>query len=223
MQQLTERSWRKLKSVLQPLPRRAENAYATHVPILIGLAAIRPIRRVLEFGCGHYSTKTFLQRSAFPDLKELHSVENDAGWAETMRDAVKEDRRCVVTVANGAMCDAVEKFDVESFDLILVDDSTNAEQRAATIRALSGVHPLNPWLVIHDFEVEEYRRASSAFKQRFTFKAYNPQTGLISNSDLPNELKTLNRRLKDNSPRLRPDDAEGWLRILRNLCTTSSP
>ena len=215
MQQLTERSWRKLKSVLQPLPPRAENDYATHVPVLIGLAAIRPIARVLEFGCGHYSTKTFLSRSAFPDLKELHSVENDARWAETIREGVKDDARSVLTVVNGAISDAVRRFNLEKFDLILVDDSTNAEQRAATIRALSGVHPSNPWLVIHDYEVEKYRLASAAFKQRFTFKAYNPHTGLVSNGGLPSALKTLDQRLKNNSSRLAPDNVEDWLRVLR--------
>ena len=65
MQQLTTRGWRKLKSVLRPLPPRAENAYATHIPVLVGLGSIRRIERVLEFGCGHYSTKTFLRRSVF--------------------------------------------------------------------------------------------------------------------------------------------------------------
>ena len=216
MQQLTSRSWRKLKSVIQPLPPRAENAYATHLPVLIGLAAIRPLRRVLEFGCGHYSTKTFLQRSVFPDLEELQSVENDPAWGETMRDATRDDARSNVTVVSGAMSAAVRQFDLETFDLILVDDSTNAGERAATIRALSSLCPLNPWLVIHDYEVDEYRSASSAFKQRFVFKAYNPHTGLISNSGFPRAVKILDRRIKDNSSALGPDDAENWLRILRN-------
>jgi Methyltransferase domain len=220
MQQLTARSWRKLKSALYPLPPRAENAYATHVPVLIGLAAIRPVERVLEFGCGHYSTKTFLNRSIFPNLKELQSVENDAEWAETMREAVKDESRCVVTAVSGAMCDAVRRFDLETFDLILVDDSTNAEQRAATIRALSDLRPVNPWLVIHDYEVEEYRRASSDFKQRFTFRAYNPHTGLISNAGFTGALKILDQRLKDNSSRLEPDNAEGWLQIFAPKCAS---
>jgi hypothetical protein len=214
MQQLTVRSWRKLKSVLQPLPPRAENAYATHIPVLIGLAGIRPIRRVLEFGCGHYSTKTFLDRSLFPELEALQSVETDPTWAATMRETVESDPRCTVTDVSGKTCAAVQKFDLEAFDLILVDDSTNAEDRAATIRALSNYQPSNPWLVIHDYEVEEYRNASSAFKQRFTFRAYNPHTGLVSNSGLTSAVKTLDERIKNNSSRLRPDDAEGWLRIL---------
>ena len=215
MQQLTTRSWRKLKSVLRPLPPRAENAYATHVPVLIGLAAMRRIERVLEFGCGHYSTKMFLKRSVFPDLKVLHSVENDAHWAETIREAVRDDARSGVTVVDGAMADAVRKFDLEPFDLILVDDSTSAEERAATIRALCDRNPSNPWLVIHDYEVEEYQRASSSLKQRFIFKAYNPHTGLLANGDFTSGVRTLDRQLKTNSTRLRPDNVDGWLRVLR--------
>src|SRR5690349_2182595 len=119
-------NWRKLKSVLQPLPTRAQNAYATHLPVLIGLGAIRPLRRVLEFGCGDYSTRTFLQRSVFPDLEALQSVENDPAWAAKAREVIRDDARCKVTVAGGKTCDAVRGFDLEAFDLMLVDDSTNA-------------------------------------------------------------------------------------------------
>ena len=215
MQQLTTRSWRKLKSVLRPLPPRADNAYATHVPVLIGLAALRRIERVLEFGCGHYSTKTFLKRSVFPDLKVLHSVENDPHWAQTIRETVKDDTRSVVTVVDGAMAAAVRTFDLETFDLILVDDSTSADQRAATIHTLCDLNPSNPWLVIHDYEVEEYQRASSALKQRFTFKAYNPHTGLLANSEFTRGVRTLDRQLKNNRARLRPDNVDGWLRVFR--------
>jgi hypothetical protein len=215
VRQLTTRTWCKLKSVLQPLPPRAQNAYATHIPILIGLAALRSMRRVLEFGCGYYSTKTFLNHAAFPDLKELQSVENDPNWAQTIREAIKDETRCTVTIVSGEMFAAVRKFDLEAFDLILVDDSTIAEDRAHTIQALSSRHPLNPWLVIHDYEVEEYRCASSAFKKRFTFKAYNPRTGLISNSGFPSAIKTLDQQLKNHRSSVAPDDADGWLRILR--------
>ena len=175
----------------------------------------RRIERVLELGCGHYSTKTFLNRAAFPDLKELHSVENDPVWAETMRDAAGNDGRGVVHVVTGAMSDAVSKFDLESFDLVLVDDSKTADQRAATIRTLSELHPLNPSLLIHDYEIDEYQRASYSFKQRFTFKAYNPQTGLVSNSTEVREWKALDKRIKANSLRLEPDDIEGWVGVFK--------
>src|SRR5215213_4818969 len=123
-----------------PLPPRAENDYATHVPILIGLAGIRRVERVLELGCGNYSTKTFLNRSAFPHLKTLQSFENDDAWANTIRTDVAHDSRCSITSVTGAMADAVSTLDLESFDLIFIDDSTTSEQRAATIRSLSVLH-----------------------------------------------------------------------------------
>ena len=139
-------------------------------------------------------------------------MENDLRWAETMRAAVQDDARSNVTVVSGAMCNAVPKFDLEAFDLIFVDDSTNAADRAATILALASRRPSNPWLVIHDYEVEEYRRASAGFKERFTFKAYNPHTGLVCNSGLPNTVKRLDQRLKHSALSLAPDNADGWLR-----------
>src|SRR6185295_2581550 len=74
------------------LAPRARNDYATHIPILIGLARLREIRSVLEFGCGNYSTLTFLNRFAFPQLERLHSIENDDSWASTMQEAAKDDR-----------------------------------------------------------------------------------------------------------------------------------
>lgn len=215
MQQLTTRSWRKLKSVLSPLPPRARNDYATHVPVLIGLASLHRIERVLEFGCGHFSTRTFLNRAAFPDLKELQSVENDPGWAEAMRETIENDERCALKVVTGAMCDAASSFDLEVFDLVLVDDSRTADERAATIRKISRAKPERSWIVIHDYEIADYQRAASGFNTRFTFKTYNPQTGVVLNSNETHKLKTLDKQIKANGTRLEPDDVAGWLRVFK--------
>ena len=216
MQQLTTRGWRKIKSVLQPLPPRARNDYATHVPVLIGLAGIRNVERVLELGCGNYSTKTFLNRDAFPHLKALRSVENDPLWARTMRLGVAGDSRCTITFTSGSIGDAVSTIDLEQFDLIFVDDSTSAEQRAATITALSALHPQNPWTVVHDYEVADYQRAATGFSHRFIFDAYNPATGVVFNfrNERQTDLKHLKQRLTTHSNRLEPDDIDGWLRVL---------
>lgn len=177
---------------------------------------MRNVERVLELGCGNYSTRTFLNRSVFPHLKELQSIDNDAAWGEKIREAVKHDNRCRVNIVTGPMSDVVSTLDLETFDLIFADDSTTADQRAATITALSALHPQNPWTVIHDYEVDDYQRASSTFKRRFAFKAYNPETGLVSNNGVPlPEFKALDKRLKANSPRLDPDDVSAWLRVLR--------
>lgn len=218
MQQLTTRTrlrWHKLKCVLNPSPLRARNDYATHVPVLLGLAALRRVERVLEFGCGNYSTKTFLNRAAFPDLKELQSVENDRAWAEQLRAVVGPDARCVVNVVSGRISDAVGRFDLESFDLVLIDDSKNASERAATIRAVFDGGTERTWIVVHDYEVFDYQNAAVGFKHRFTFKGYNPQTGLVFNSTPQHDFKGLDKLIRTNRTRIEPDDLAGWLQVFR--------
>ncbi len=194
---------------------RALNDYATHVPILIGLARLREIKSVLEFGCGYYSTLTFLNRAAFPHLERLQSVENDASWAETIHEAAKSDERWTLKLIRREIADSVSTLDLEAFDLVLIDDSKTSTQRSATIRAVAGKQPQRPWIVIHDFEVDEYRRAATGFKQRHIFKAFNPETGVLSNSpDRVTQWKFLDRTIKARSKGLEADKTGRWIRAL---------
>lgn len=188
---------------------RARNDYATHVPILIGLARLREIKSVIEFGCGYYSTLTFLNRAAFPHLERLQSVENDSSWAETIHEAAKSDERWTLKLIRREIADAVP--DLEAFDLVLIDDSKTSAQRTATIRAVAAKQPQHPWIVIHDFEIEEYRRAAAGFKQRHVFKAFNPETGVVSNN--PSHWKSLDRIIRSNKM-LDADQTARWIRIL---------
>ena len=192
---------------------RALNDYATHVPVLIGLARLRKIKSVLEFGCGNYSTLTFLNRAAFPQLERLLSIENDVAWAETLRASVKDDERWRLELVEGEISDSVAELNLEAFDLILIDDSKTSAQRAATIRNVVRKQPRHPWIVIHDFEVDEYQQAASGFQRRHRFRAYNPETGLMwNNGNGPSRPKALNRILKNNAGALAPDDIEGWIK-----------
>src|SRR6185295_18218708 len=102
---------------------RALKDYATHIPILIGLARSREVRNVLEFGCGRYSTLTFLNASAFPHLERLNSIENDDSWAATIQEVAKGDDRWTLHIVNSEISESVRDLDLESFDLILIDDS----------------------------------------------------------------------------------------------------
>lgn len=194
---------------------RALNDYATHVPILIGLARLREIRSVLEFGCGYYSTLTFLNRAAFPHLERLQSVENDASWAETIHEAAKSDERWTLKLIRREIADSVPVINLEAFDLILIDDSKTSTQRSATIRAVAGKQPQRAWIVIHDFEIGEYRRAAADFKQRHVFKAFNPETGVLCNTPTRvSEWKHLDRTIKARSKGLEADQTGRWIRTL---------
>jgi hypothetical protein len=192
---------------------RALNDYATHIPILIGLARLREVRSVLEFGCGRYSTLTFLNALAFPHLERLHSIENDDSWAQTIQEAAGNDPRWRLQLVEGEIAESVADLDLESFDLILIDDSKTSEQRAATIRAIAAREPKHPWIVIHDFEFGEYRRAASAFQHRHRFRAYNPETGVVTNQ--MNEWRIIDRVIKSKAKLLEPDAVVQWIDSFR--------
>ena len=195
---------------------RALNDYATHIPILIGLARMREIRSVLEFGCGRYSTLTFLNELVFPHLERLHSIENDDSWAQTIQEAAKGDPRWTLRLVNSEISESVSDLDLESFDLILIDDSKTSAQRAATIRAVARKQPKHPWIVIHDFEVDEYRRAAFDFKHQHRFRAYNPETGVMANQI--SEWKTIDRIIKSKAKVFEPDAVVSWIECLRQDC-----
>jgi precorrin-6B methylase 2 len=143
----------------------------------------------------------------------LHSIENDDSWATTIQHAAKDDQRWTLQLVNGEIADAIP--DLESFDLILIDDSKTSTQRAATIRAIARKQPLHPWIVIHDFEVEEYRDAASAFKHCLRLRAYNPETGVVANSRL--DLRTLSRSLKQNAKSHDPDNIAAWSNVILQI------
>src|ERR1700752_5425053 len=131
--------WRRVKDLLRPVKKtlfgpapRAKNDYATHVPVLIGLSKIGPIKSVLELGSGKYSTLTFLNREVFPDLEVLDSFETDPDWAERVRELVKLDKRATMHVVDGPMVEAVGRIDLDVYDLVFVDDSSTSVDRATT-------------------------------------------------------------------------------------------
>jgi hypothetical protein len=140
------------------------------------------------------------------------SVENDSSWAETIHEAAKSDERWTLKLIRREIADSVPTLDLEAFDLILIDDSKTSTQRSATIRAVADRHPQRPMIAIHDFEVDEYRRAASDFKQRHTFKAFNPETGVVSNNLL--QLKSLDRAIRARSKTLEADQTGRWIRTL---------
>lgn len=179
---------------------------------MIGLARIREVRKVLEFGCGYYSTLTFLNAAVFPHLERLVSVENDAAWAGTIQETAKNDPRWTLDLVDGEISESVSTLDLEAYDLILIDDSETSDQRVCTIREVTKRMPHRPWIVIHDFEVENYRRAASGFRQTHRFKAYNPNTGFLwNNTTHARRAKSIDRIIKANAKSLQPDDIDSWL------------
>lgn len=195
----------------------AEELFASHLPVLAGLARLIPVRRVLELGAGHHSTPAFLDRGAFRNLETLRSVEDDPVWVEKMSGMVRDDPRVdLVTVAK-PMSDAVTRLQVGTYDLVFIDDSTGQEERVKTIRKVANESAASAsLLVIHDYEWELYQEAATKFRRRFKFTALVPNTGVVWNKAPVDfrRLKELNALIEEHSQRTKPQDFSEWVRIL---------
>jgi len=196
---------------------RAEKDYATHIPVLLSLAQAIKVEKVLELGCGEYSTLTFLNTTAFPSLVTLDSLETDQAWLDKISEVVGDDSRLRSRFVPGAMLTAIEETNLDEYDLIFVDDSTTSEERSATITALSRRQPKRPVIVIHDFEVQAYRHAAKTFQHQFTSRAFNPQIGIVWNGekDLTKALRRAEAVMKRYAKKLDPDNVREWESALR--------
>ena len=206
-----------LKNRLSGIAPRSINDYATHIPILVGIAQRFQIRRVLELGCGAFSTSTFLNRKIFADLERLDSYETDRSWLEKTATAFQGDDRFRPTLISGAIAPGFRETKLEVFDLIFVDDSSSAAERKETVRQLANQSLPHQLIVIHDFEIGDYRDAASTFEHRQIFREFTPQTGVVWNGfpEVVAVLKKLNRQIIHHSKNIPVDDATGWRRVLR--------
>lgn len=198
----------------------ADCPYATHLPVLIGLARVRRIRRVLELGSGIHSTPLFLNKQVYPDLDFLVSLEDDPAWFETVRSAAGHDSRLdlrkVAAVSSGIPAD------ISEFDLIFVDDSRTCAERTSTIvkvheRIPSGI------VAIHDFEQRSYRRAARLFAHHFVFGSLTPQVGVVwSDADVDHQELLRLRALISLNVAMTPSDIQGWHQALSCLMPSTS-
>ena len=197
-------------------PARAQNQFATHLPILIGLARMVPIRRVLELGCGNHSTSTFLDCRAFPDLIALESLETDAAWARRIAEENRREPRLNLRLVEDPLETVLRELPLNAYDLLLVDHSDKYEIRAATISFLAHRAPGRTLILLHDYEIPLYRRAARGFRHRFEFKAFTPSTCLACGHFPVRRaaLRLLDRAIKRQACTLRPDDAAAWIAVL---------
>ena len=102
------------------------------------------VRTVLELGCGLFSTPLFLDRSVFPEVTRVDSLENDAQWAAKVASAFGSDPRLAVHYVEGPIGDRVAAMDLAEYDVILINDSSSEAERAQTIRAVAQDAPRGP-------------------------------------------------------------------------------
>jgi hypothetical protein len=207
------RYWRFIDQRLKPLRPRGANPYLTHLPVLLALRFLRPVRRVLELGAGRFSTLAFLDRQCFPELERIVSVENDPRWVEQIRVLAGGDPRLELRAVSGTVSKAAAQEALAEYDTIFVDDSRSVADRTETIATIARKRPERPVVVIHDFEILEYRYAALPFSHCVRFRGLSPNVGVVWNgAGLPTRpLRRLDVRLRELPlPALAPDHP-GWL------------
>jgi hypothetical protein len=209
---------RKCRSVARRIQRKLWppiDVYATHIPVLIAMPRLRAIQRVVEFGCGPFSTLAFLNRRVYPQLVELISFETDRLWADRIRARVN-DPRLQMHVVDRPMSETARGVNLDSSDLVFVDDSTSVEDRAATIRAVLDRPLTQPWVVLHDMENAAYRAAVPDHLNRAAFEAYTPHTWVVwqdANAGADG-LPVVAQLIARYASRRRPDQIESWLALV---------
>lgn len=199
--------------IVAPPAARAAEPYGTHVPVLIGIARQVHVRTVLELGCGRYSTPTFLDRAAFPDLEQLHSFESDATWREEVLALNEGDPRLEITLVSMKMAAVISSLRFAPYDLILVDDSADEASRAATVAEVARNRVSTNIIVIHDYETESYRRAAQGIPRQFAFTAFNPHTGVGWEGEALDirRLERMQQLLKRYASRIAAHDRKRWI------------
>ncbi len=114
-------------------------------------------------------------------------------------------------------------MDIDGYDLIFIDDSRSEDARVRTIRAIAAKRPPGI-VVIHDFEIESYRRAAAAFENRYWFKALNPNCGILWNA-FSLDVGGLERisRIVRLRPWILPTDDQRWRRLFSGISLRAEP
>lgn len=193
--------YRTLTSRLVPV---SSDAYATHLPILIGVAALLTPRRILELGSGRFSTVAFCDPELFPTVEHVHTMEDDANWAELVK-AMPIDRDRISFELVPSIRGRLSEIDLEPYDLIFVDNAMSVTERAATLRVVLALAPANAVVVVHDFEWRAYRAEVAATWREYTFAVWRPLSGVIWKGDQLTKsalgaLEKIMRKNREESP-----------------------
>jgi hypothetical protein len=144
--------------------------YGSHVPFLTWIGQhVTPIRWVLELGAGQHSTPLWLNRSVFPQVERVVSVEQNEGWVPKVADS-----RLQVDVARFAEM----LVTTHQYDLVFIDNGPTDDDRMRAIKAIMDM-PRLPLVVLHDWEDKRYRDAAEGRYDWALTDDANPQTALL--------------------------------------------
>jgi hypothetical protein len=197
------------------LAPRSEEPYATHVPVLVGIAAAFKPNVLVEFGSGMFSTLSFLDRIAFPSLKAVRSYENNQQWFDQMRQRLPSNAGVDLEFVEGQMYRAVDRATTSAAAMIFIDDSVSAEERAHTVQEVARRCGPEPLVVMHDHDLLKLRLATHKFEHRIAFETYNPQTSVMwhGHPERRPVVEEVVRIIRQNATNILLSDVRAWTEV----------
>jgi hypothetical protein len=157
-----------------------ESKYASHLPVLKMLYEIRPYNNVLEFGCGNYSTKYFVE-----NCNHVTSIENmDEKWYDKIKNEIKSDRFTISYAYGFGAVESFKKFR-KNYDFIFVDGIERPE-------CINASFEHSPVIAIHDVGMRAIKRGGLAkvlpklvgnYYKMFVVNLAMPNTTIFTNDD----------------------------------------
>lgn len=161
------------------LAKRSREPYATHAPILVGVAAALKPESIIEFGAGAFSTVSFLDEAAFPSIRRVDSYENNREWFDQLRQRLPSRGRLNLRFVEGEMYQAVLAANPIAADIIFIDDSPTARARVPTVEEVARTCGMKPIVVLHDNDLWRLRFATRKFGHRVSVNTFNPQCSIM--------------------------------------------
>ena len=130
-----------------------------------------PIRSIIEFGAGPYSTYLFLDPDAFPLLESLATFEHDGIWAEKIKVDDPRHRLFILPPEKFATMSTGMKA-----DFVFLDSGPSMTERLTLIPHCLTIAPI---FAMHDCTVREFEHPGFKY-----LKAFNSiiQTVFASNT-----------------------------------------
>lgn len=152
--------------------------YSTHVPVLEQALETFAPHKILEHGCGLYSSPIFSR------FCKTHCTEHDNEWINTITNLCNQNYKIVSTER-----DILNVPDIRGYDLIFIDGAREGRVPSAQ-RALDSEVPV---VIIHDWNVTSYygynhlRIPEEYVKTVFRCKDGGRETCVLSLSSAPRD------------------------------------
>ena len=157
--------------------KKSRSGTASHVPVLVSLARMFTIETVVEIGSGPISTRLFLDREYFKDLKSLISYETREGWYKKVKSLIDDDERLDYRLISTDVKDI--DFN-HSGNLLFLDGLKHHRKHCANKMGNNF-----DFVIQHDTDITEV-----SFKHKWIYRPkFGPLTVVISNTVDVNKVK----------------------------------